>query len=107
MAAGGLAVTGSTGEDYVEAYRNAVVLETEDPIEIVTELSVLKERPNLVAGIRKRGRATARNYVWEKIIDQLLLRIDFAAARQAVTFPTEPVLKKPARFIRRAAPNVG
>jgi glycosyltransferase involved in cell wall biosynthesis len=107
MAAGGLAVTGSTGEDYVEAYRNAIVLETEDPIEIVTELSVLKQRPNLVAGIRKRGRATARNYVWEKIIDQLLLRIDFAAARQAVTFPTEPVLKKPARFVRRAAPNVG
>ncbi|TMD40032.1 MAG: glycosyltransferase family 4 protein, partial [Chloroflexi bacterium] len=28
MAAGGIAVTGSTGEDYAEGYRNAVVLET-------------------------------------------------------------------------------
>jgi glycosyltransferase involved in cell wall biosynthesis len=107
MAAGGLAVTGSTGEDYAEAYRNAVVLETEDPIEIVTELSVLKERPRLVAEIRKRGRATARDYVWEKVIDQLLLRIDFAAARQAVTLPTEPVAKRPAGTARRAAPKVG
>src|SRR2546430_1449623 len=59
MAAGGTAVTGSTGEDYAEAYRNAVVLETDDPIEIVTELSVLKQRPRLAAGIRKRGRTTA------------------------------------------------
>ena len=84
MAAGGIAVTGSTGEDYAEAYRNAVVLETEDPIEIVAELSALKQRPRLVAGMRRYGRTTARAYVWEKVIDQLLLRADFAAARQAV-----------------------
>ena len=84
MAAGGIAVTGSTGEDYAEAYRNAVVLETEDPIEIVAELSALKQRPRLVAGMRRHGRTTARAYVWEKVIDQLLLRADFAAARQAV-----------------------
>jgi glycosyltransferase involved in cell wall biosynthesis len=87
MAAGGLAVTGSTGEDYAEAYRNAVVLETDDPIEIVSELGALKERPRLVAHMRKRGRATARDYVWAKVIEQLLLRVDFAAARQAVVLP--------------------
>jgi glycosyltransferase involved in cell wall biosynthesis len=97
MAAGGIAVTGSTGEDYAEGYRNAVVLETDDPIEIVTELSVLKSRPRLVAGLRRRGKATARDYLWEKIIDQLLLRIDFAAARQAVTSPAEPGGKPVAR----------
>ena len=102
MAAGGIAVTGSTGEDYAEGYRNAVVLETDDPIEIVTELSVLKERPRLVAGLRKRGRATARDYVWEKVIDQLLLRIDFAAARQAVAGPEEPLPKPAARRAARA-----
>ena len=102
MAAGGIAVTGSTGEDYAEGYRNAVVLETDDPIEIVTELSVLKERPRLVAGLRRRGRATARDYVWEKVIDQLLLRIDFAAARQAVAGPEEPLPKPAARRAARA-----
>jgi glycosyltransferase involved in cell wall biosynthesis len=87
MAAGGLAVTGSTGEDYAEAYRNALVLETSDPVELVTGLGLLKERPKLAASMRRRGRATARTYVWEKVIDELLLRTEFAAAQQAVRPP--------------------
>ncbi len=87
MAAGGVAVTGSTGEDYAHAYRNALVLETSDPIELVTQLSLLKERPGFAAAIRRRGRMTAREYVWEKVIDQLLLRAEFAAAQQAVRLP--------------------
>jgi len=87
MAAGGLAVTGSTGEDYAEPYRNALVLETNDPVELVTQLALLKERPKLAASIRRRGRTTARYYVWEKIIDQLLLRVEFAGALQAVKPP--------------------
>ena len=90
MGAGGIAVTGSTGEDYAEAYRNAVVLETDDPLEIVTELSVLRERPQLAAGLRRRGRATAKDYVWEKVIAQLLSRVEFAVQRQAVKRPAEP-----------------
>ena len=102
MAARGIAVTGSTGEDYAEAYRNAVVLETDDPLEIVTELSVLKERPRLVTEMRKRGRATARDYVWEKVIDQLLLRIDFVAAHQGVRLPAEPAPRRvPRRRVRK------
>ena len=102
MAASGIAVTGSTGEDYAEAYRNAVVLETDDPIEIVTEMSVLKERPTLASHLRKRGRVTARDYRWEKVIDQLVLRIDFAAERQAVQLPEQSVTKRPARVVRKA-----
>jgi glycosyltransferase involved in cell wall biosynthesis len=92
MAAGGIPVTGSTGEDYAEAYRNAVVLETDDPLEIVTELSVLKERPKLVAEIRRRGRATAREYLWEKVIGELLFRVEFAAARQGVSLPKTAII---------------
>jgi glycosyltransferase involved in cell wall biosynthesis len=105
MAAGGLAVTGSTGEDYAEAYRNAVVLETDDPIEIVTELTLLKDRPRLVEAMRRRGRVTARDYLWAKVIDrQLLLRVGFAAARQAVSLPSNDApAKKPARLVRKAA----
>ncbi len=103
MAAGGLAVTGSTGEDYAEAYRNALVLETNDPIELVTELALLKERPKLAASMRRRGRTTAREYVWEKVIDQLLLRIEFAAAQQAVRPP--PAEKPVRRSDRTIAPT--
>jgi glycosyltransferase involved in cell wall biosynthesis len=94
MAAGGLAVTGATGEDYAEAYRNALVLETSDPIELVIELSLLKERPKLAASMRRRGRTTARQYVWEKVIQELLLRVEFAAAQQAVRQPPRPPTKK-------------
>jgi glycosyltransferase involved in cell wall biosynthesis len=94
MAAGGLAVTGSTGEDYAEAYRNALVLETNDPVELVTELSLIKERPKLAASMRRRGRTTARHYVWEKVIQELLLRVEFAAAQQAVRpAPAAPTRK--------------
>jgi glycosyltransferase involved in cell wall biosynthesis len=105
MAAGGLAVTGSTGEDYAEAYSNAVVLETDDPIEIVTELMLLKDRPRLVARIRKRGRATAKEYVWDKVIDLLGLRIGFAAARQAVTMPLGLAAAKRTTVRRTGAPQ--
>src|ERR1700686_295546 len=88
MAAGGLAVTGSTGEDYAHSYRNALVMETDDPIELVTGLTLLKQRPQLAASIRRRGRVTARQYAWEKVIDELLLKVDIAAAQQAVRLPT-------------------
>ena len=108
MAAGGLAVTGSTGEDYAEPYRNALVLETDDPIEIVTGLGLLKERPQLVAAMRRRGRTTARDYRWEKVIDQLLLRVGFAAARQAVSLPSNDLpAKRPARPPRRTTSHHG
>ena len=102
MAAGGLAVTGSTGEDYAAGYRNALVLETNDPVEVVTELTLLKERPKLAASIRRRGRTTARDYVWEKVIDQLLLRVELAAAQQAVKQPS-PETRTPVRPPRKAA----
>lgn len=100
MAAGGLAITGSTGEDYAEAFRNAMVLETDDPVEVVTLLRLIKERPDLAAAIRKRGRATARDYAWEKVIDQLLLRIDLAAAQQAVRLESANVAPRPAKPAR-------
>jgi glycosyltransferase involved in cell wall biosynthesis len=106
MAAGGLAVTGSTGEDYAAAYRNALVLETADPIELVTALNLLKQRPQLAVDIRRRGRVTARQYTWEKVINQLLLRVEFAAAQQAVRLPTtEPAPVKASRRSPRKAPK--
>ncbi len=94
MAAGGVAVLGSTGEDYAEPYRNSIVIETDDPLEIVTELTALEQRPRVAAHIRKRGRITARDYVWEKVIDQLLLRVEFAAEKQAVPLPAATPRKR-------------
>ncbi len=106
MAAGGLAVTGSTGEDYAEPYRNALVLETSDPVELVTGLALLKERPKLAASMRRRGRTTARAYVWEKVIDELLLRTEFAAAQQAVRTTTPKPAESRAAPVRPRKPGV-
>ncbi|MDQ6877042.1 MAG: glycosyltransferase family 4 protein [Candidatus Dormibacteraeota bacterium] len=104
MAAGGLAVTGSTGEDYAAAYRNALVMETDDPIELVTELNLLKRRPQVAASIRRRGKVTARRYIWEKVIDQLLLKVEFAAAQQAVRLPAaEPTVTETRTSPRRGS----
>jgi glycosyltransferase involved in cell wall biosynthesis len=101
MAAGGLAVTGATGEDYAHAYRNALVMETDDPIELVTGLTVLKKRPQLAASIRRRGRVTARQYIWDKVIDELLLKVDFAGAQQAVRLP--PAALEASKAVKRPA----
>jgi len=109
MAAGGLAVTVSTGEDYAHAFQNALVMETDDPIELVTELNLLKRRPQLAASIRRRGRMTARQYTWEKVIDQLLPRVEFAAAQQAVRLPAAepPAVKITKRPPRKATSSRG
>ena len=105
MAAGGLAITGSTGEDYAEAFRNALVLETDDPVEVVSLLRLIKERPDLAASIRERGRGTALDYAWEKVIDQLLLRIDLAAAQQAVRLEAADVPPPPTKLTEPPAPR--
>jgi glycosyltransferase involved in cell wall biosynthesis len=103
MAAGGVAMVGSTGEDYADPFRNALVLDTEDPVEIVTLLRLIKDRPDLAASIRKRGLATALDYAWEKVIDQLLLRIDLAAAQQAVRLETADQAPPPTKGVRRTS----
>ena len=105
MGAGGIPVTGATGEDYAQAYRNAIVLETEDALEIVTELVALKDRPRLAAEMRKRGRATARDYMWDRVIGQLMLRVEFAAARQGTRLPDEPSPKRSPVRRREAKPD--
>ncbi|MDQ1551565.1 MAG: hypothetical protein QOD50_987, partial [Actinomycetota bacterium] len=87
-----------------QAFRNSLVMETDDPIELVTELNLLKQRPQLAAAMRRRGKVTARQYTWEKVIDQLLLRTEFAAAQQAVRLPAaQPEAAKTARRAPRKA----
>ncbi|OLC66924.1 MAG: hypothetical protein AUG06_06290 [Actinobacteria bacterium 13_1_20CM_2_65_11] len=109
MAAGGLAVTGATGEDYAVSYRNALVLETDDAIELVTELNLIQQRPRLAAAIRRRGRVTARAYVWQKVIEQLLLRVEYAAAQQAVRLPEvgSEYLRPARRRTRKPETSIG
>jgi len=81
MAAGGLACTGATGEDYAVPGRNAVVLETEDPGELLGWLQRLSARPGDARSIRRAGRSTARLFAWPEVVERVLLpRVELAMA---------------------------
>lgn len=73
MAAGGVACTGGTGEDYVVPGWNALVLQTVDPGEFVMQYHRLRTHPAEERAIRRRGRITAARYAWSKVVEQHLL----------------------------------
>jgi glycosyltransferase involved in cell wall biosynthesis len=71
MGAGGIAFVGRTGEDYAIPYGNAVVVQSDDPRELMTHLTALGSRPELGTRIRADGRATAKRYVWPRMLDAM------------------------------------
>jgi glycosyltransferase involved in cell wall biosynthesis len=80
MAAGGIACTGCTGEDYAVAGRNALVMQTSDPHEFVTLLEGLRDNTAKARALRRAARATARGYAWPEIIERNLLpRLEVSA----------------------------
>ncbi len=81
MAAGGLACTGSTGEDYAIPGWNALVLQSNDPREFVSHFHRLQANAGEQRAIRQRGKSTAQQYAWPHIIRRNLLpRVQFAAS---------------------------
>jgi glycosyltransferase involved in cell wall biosynthesis len=68
MAAGGIACTGYTGEDYAMSGRNAIVLQTEDPREFVELYHQVRSNPEYESSMRRAGRLTARQYAWPSVI---------------------------------------
>ena len=91
MAAGGIACTGCSGEDYAIAGQNALVLETADPREFVGLFNRLRSNPAEASALRRSGRSTAQRYAWPQVARGVLLpRIELARAG--------------AGLLRRAAP---
>ncbi|HEV7235817.1 MAG TPA: glycosyltransferase [Ktedonobacteraceae bacterium] len=84
MAAQGIAVTGSTGEDYAISFENAIVTETDDPDEIVGYLLYLRRRPEEQERIRLAGRNTAEQFLWDQVIQNLLSKLEFLARKQDI-----------------------
>ena len=81
MAAGGLACTGCTGEDYALPGRNALVLETGEAGEFMGMFASLRGRPRRDRAIRRAGRLTARGFSWLTVVQNVLLpRIALASA---------------------------
>lgn len=71
MASGGVAVTGSTGEEYAEPFENAIVCDTGDPRELFSYLEVLAADEALQRRIRATGQATAERYTWPIVLEIL------------------------------------
>jgi glycosyltransferase involved in cell wall biosynthesis len=87
MASGGVAFVGATGEEYAEAFKNAIVIETEDALEIVAYVAHLAEHPETARNLRIAAQRTARDYTWQRVIDILLQRLEFVALKQGLRVP--------------------
>jgi glycosyltransferase involved in cell wall biosynthesis len=88
MAASGIAVTGSTGEDYAISFENAIVTETDDPDEIVGYLLYLRRHPEEQERIRIAGNSTARYFLWDNVIENLVGKLEFLARKQGIALPS-------------------
>lgn len=84
MAASGIAVTGSTGEDYAVSFENAIVTETDDPDEIVGYLLYLQRHPEEQERIRQNAQNTAQQFLWDRVIENLLSKLEFLARKQNI-----------------------
>lgn len=82
MACGGVAFTGSTGEDYAIHLVNSIVLETADPREIASYMMYLRDRPEENDKIRSAARDTARYFTWEAVVQNLTSKIENQARIQ-------------------------
>ncbi len=87
MAAQGIAVTGSTGEDYAVSFENAIVTETDDPDEIVGYLLYLRRHPEQQEHMRKAGQYTAQQFLWDRVIENLVGKLEFLARKQNIVLP--------------------
>ena len=94
MAAGGIAFTGSTGEDYAIPFINAFVLETANPMEIVGYAMYLREYPNEGVRIREAARRTARYFTWEAAVRNLISKLENQARMQAL-LKGQPTILEP------------
>jgi glycosyltransferase involved in cell wall biosynthesis len=96
MAAGGIAFTGSTGEDYAIPFYNAIVLETSDPKEIEAYVMYLQMAPGEERRIRLAARQAAKRYVWEEVVKNLTRKLEYEARLQgALAIPRRVPIPPP------------
>jgi glycosyltransferase involved in cell wall biosynthesis len=84
MAAGGVVYTGCTGEDYATHFVNSIMLETADPVEIVSYVIYLRDFPEEGIRIREAARRTAHYFTWEAAVQNLLSKLDNQARTQGI-----------------------
>lgn len=85
MACGGVAFTGSTGEEYVHHFHNGIALSSDDPREIAVYVRELQARPEVAETLRRQGRSTAKRYSWETVVEDILRKVELAAWTKGLT----------------------
>ena len=85
MACTGIAITGSSGEDYANSFVNCVRIDSDDPREICVYLKDLMAHPETALDIRGRARLTSSLYVWELVVQELFRKIEFVAQMRGVS----------------------
>jgi glycosyltransferase involved in cell wall biosynthesis len=73
MAVGGIACTGTSGEEYARPGENALVIAREDPGEFIGQFEAVFAHANRVEAMRRSGLRTAREYTWQRVLDRHLL----------------------------------
>jgi hypothetical protein len=106
MAAGGIACTGCSGEDYAVPGQNALVLETQDPNEFLGLFRRLRSNPGEAAALRRAGRWTARRFAWPEVIQRVLLpRVELSSDERFPALVRDPPMPReiprPSRAPRR------
>jgi glycosyltransferase involved in cell wall biosynthesis len=100
MAAGGIAFTGCTGEDY-SAGQGALTLDTDNADEIVLQVLDLHDHPERSLAIRKTARQVAARFTWNSVLGVLLSKVAVAASEQGVI-----QIRRPAASRTRPVPGV-
>ena len=77
MAANGIPICGSTGEDYAQPFENAIVCDTGDPAELATYLRMLFADPKIAKRLRRAARQTAAHYTWPAVLSVLEAKLEF------------------------------
>jgi glycosyltransferase involved in cell wall biosynthesis len=80
IAAGGIAVCGSTGEEYAEPFVNAIVCDTADGRELATYLRALLANPSMGSEMRRAGAETAGRYTWAHALAALERKLGYVDA---------------------------
>jgi glycosyltransferase involved in cell wall biosynthesis len=82
MASGGVVFTGCSGEDYAVSMKNAMVLETDDPEELVEGILYLQAHPQEKERLRQEAKRTARQFTWPMIVTNLINKATYLAHKQ-------------------------
>jgi glycosyltransferase involved in cell wall biosynthesis len=73
MAVGALACVGGTGEDYAVPGWNALILQTNEPTELVRHLARLDANPVEERALRRRAASAAKQFAWTEVVRRNLL----------------------------------